>query len=337
MRRHLLHVALVLTTVLGAAPIRAEELKQVSRYRLEGEFRDIMGFDVDAQGNIVVVDSERPAVVKFDPKGRRIAAHTVSGKGYCEVSSPTAVTMTADGYVVYDVDRQYLLLFDRRGQCQSDQRQFTFQAGAGALSAFPNQRLVGAGSLMKKIRGERCVFFSTDAYAQSGRCLLNITDDRLWLLYGREYADASATTAYFMVPYEPVLHISDGLAPARAIPLQGLGLARAELPSDEHVIRADRALAYAFYNRNTVVEGVGAVRSGAVVATRTAGTQHRIDLRYFRGSSPTASASTSFTLPPVVGAYFLHIRGDGADRVYVLLASGKYPAVRYETVVYQLR
>lgn len=337
MRRHLLHVVVALATVLGSGATRAEELRQVLRYRLEGEFRHVLGFDVDRQGNLVVVDSERPAILRFDPKGRRTASHTQSGKRYCETSSPTAVTMTADGYVVYDIDRQYLLLFNPRGECQSDQRQFTFQAGAGGLTSFPDQRLVGAGSLMKKARGERCVFFSTDAYARSPKCLLNITDDSLWLLYGREYTDASATTAYFMVPYEPVLYVSDGSTPAHAARLQGLGLQAAVLPSDEHVIRADRALAYAYYNQQSVVEGVGALRSGAVVAVRTPGTQHRIDLRYFKNGSVTASASTSFSVPPVVGGYLLHIRGDGTDRVYVLLASGKYPALRYEAVVYQLR
>lgn len=336
MRRYPLHHALVLCAfaILGAGTLHAEELRLIARYPIQGAFRQISGFDIDRHGNLLVADSEAPAVVRIDAAGKRIASYSQPGKSYCEISGPTAVAATMDGFVLFDFARQHLLQFGPGGECQSDDLLRTFQSG-GAL-AMSGNRMIGGGSLMKKRPGERCVFFSTDSEGSSATCLLTITDDKLWFLYGREFADASKTTAYFMVPYDPVLYISNGTAAAKPVPLRGLGVGGATLPADELQIRMDRARYYDFYNRQSVVEGVAATRAGVVVATRTPGKEHRVDLRYFKDGSATASAAASLTMAPVIGGYPVHIRGNGDDRVVLLIAKGKHPSLRYEAVVYQI-
>jgi hypothetical protein len=336
MRHSPLHVVLCAFAVLGAGTLRAEELRQIARYPIQGVFRHIKGFDIDRHGNLLVVDSEAPAVVRIDPIGKRIESYSQPGKQYCEISGPAAVFATMNGFVLFDWNRQHLLRFGPDGECQSDDLLRTFQAGVLATSG---GRIVGGGSLMPKIKGERCVFFSTDfeASASSATCHLNITDDKLWLLYSRQFVDGSRTAAYYMTPYEPVLYIANGTAAARAIPLRGLGVARATLPADELQIRMDRTKFYDFYNRQTVIEGVAATRAGVIVATRTPGKEHQVHLRYFKDGSATASATTSLTIAPVTGAYPLHIRGNGDDRVYVLIAKGKHPSLSYEAVIYQIR
>jgi len=322
--------------ILGAANLDAEELRQVARYPIQGVFRHIKGFDIDRNGDLLVVDSEAPAVVRINANGKRIESYSQPGKQYCEISGPAAVVATMNGFVLFDWDRQHLLRFGRDGECQSDDLLRTFQASVLAISG---GRIVGGGSLMKMIPGERCVFFSTDleGSASSATCLLNIKDDKLWLLYARQFVDASRTAAYYMTPYEPVLYISNGTAAAKAIPLRGLGVASATLPADELQIRMDRTKFYDFYNRQTVIEGVAATRAGVVVATRTPGKEHQVNLRYFKDGSATASAATSLTIAPVTGGYPLHIRGNGDDRVVLLIAKGKHPALSYEAVVYQIR
>jgi hypothetical protein len=335
-RSRLLLLVVYAFVVLGASTLRAEELRQIGRYPIQGAFRHIKGFDIDRYGNLLVVDSEAPAVIRVDAKGKRIASYSQAGKHYCEISGPAAVIATANGFVLFDWARQHLLRFGSDGECQSDDLLRTFQAGALTVSG---GRIIGSGSLMKKIPGERCVFFSTDleASASSATCLLNITDDKLWLLYGRQFVDASRTAAYYMTPYDPVLYVSNRTAVATAVPLRGLGIAPATLPADELQIRMDRTKFYDFYNRQTVVEGVAATRTGVVVATRTPGKEHKVDLQYFKDGAGTASAAISLTMAPVTGGYPLHIRGNGEDRVVLLIAKGKYPALSYEAVVYQVR
>ncbi len=332
-----LHLVLCAFAILGAGTLRAEELRLVARYSFQGVFSHIKSFDIDPQGNLLVVDSDAPAVVRIDAGGKRIGSYSQPGKAYCEISGPEAVAATTDGFVLFDFARQHLLRFGPDGECQSDDLLRTFQTN-GAL-AMSGSRLVGGGSLMKKKKGERCVFFSTDsdASAASATCLLTIYDDKLWLLYGRRFVDASKTTAYYMTPYDPVLYVSNGTAVARALPLRGLGVGGATLPADELQIRMDRAKFFDFYNRQTVIEGVAATRAGVVVATRTPGKEHRVDLRYFKDGSATASAAASLTMTPVTGAYPVHIRGNGDDRVVLLIAKGKYPSLRYEAIVYQIR
>lgn len=319
----------------GARTAYAEELRLIARYPIQGEFRHIQGFDIDRDGSLLLVDREAPAVVRIDATGRRIASYSQPGKRYCEISAPTAVAATTDGFVLFDFARQHLLRFGPKGDCQSDDLLRTFQATGGL--AMSGNRLIGGGSLMKLMPGERCVFFSTDAIGASPTCLLTIKDDKLWLLYGRRFIAASKTTAYYMVPYEPVLYISNGTAVARAVPLAGLGIPVATLPADELQIRMDRGRYFDFYNRQAVIEGVAATRVGVVVATRTPGKEHRVDLRYFKDGSATASASASLMIAPVTGGYPVHIRGNGDDRVYVLIAKGTHPSLHYEALVYQIR
>lgn len=338
MHRHqLLHVVLCALGILGAGNLRAEDLRLIARYPIEGAFRHITGFDIDRHGNLLVADAETPAVVRINANGRRIGSYSQAGKRYCEISKPTAVAATTDGFVLFDFARQHLLRFGPNSECQSDDLLRTFQTD-GPL-AMSGSRLVGGGSLMNKKPGERCVFFSTDSEATSSSvtCLLTITDDTLWLLYGREFVDASKATAYYMAPYEPVLYISNGTAVATAVSLQGLGVTGVALPADEREIRRDRAKFFDFYNRQAVIEGVAATRAGVVVATRTPGKEHRVDLRYFKDGSATASAAASLTIAPVTGGYPVHIRGNGDDRVYLLIAKGQHPSLRYEAVVYQIR
>jgi hypothetical protein len=62
-----------------------------------------------------------------------------------------------------------------------------------------------------------------------------------------------------------------------------------------------------------------------------------VDLRYFKDGSATASAAASLAIAPATGAYPVHIRGDGDDRVVLLIAKGKHPSLRYEAVVYKIR
>lgn len=335
-RSPLLLLVLCAFAILGTDTLRAEELRQVARYPIEGVFRHIKGFDIDRHGNLLVVDTEAPAVVRIDPNSKRVESYSQPGKRHCEISGPAAVIAMMNGFVLFDWDRQHLLRFGPDGDCQSDVLLRTFQTDVLTMTG---GRIVGGGTLIPKVRGERCIFFSTDidASASSSKCLLNIKDDKLWLLYAREFVDASRTTAYYMTPYDPVLYVSNGTAAARAIPLRGLGVARATLPADELQIRMDRTKFYDFYNRQTVVEGVAATRAGVVVATRTPGKEHQVHLRYFKDGSATASAATSLTMAPVTGAYPLHIRGNGEDRVYVLIAKGKHPSLRYEAVIYQIR
>jgi hypothetical protein len=336
LKRLLPSLILCAFAILGAAALHAEELRQIARYPIQGVFRHIKGFDIDRNGNLLVVDSEAPAMVRIDANGKRIESYSQPGKKYCEISGPAAVVATMNGFVLFDWNRQHLLRFGRDGECQSDDLLRTFQADVLAMSG---GRIVGGGSLMKLIPGERCVFFSTDleASASSATCLLNIKDDTLWLLYGREFVGTSKTTAYYMTPYEPVLYISNGTAVAKAVSLHGLGVAGAAVPADEREIRRDRAKFFDFYNRQTVIEGVAATRAGVVVATRTPGKEHQVNLRYFKDGSGTASANTSLTIAPVTGGYPLHLRGDGDDRVVLLIAKGKHPALSYEAVVYQIR
>jgi hypothetical protein len=332
----LLHLIYCAFAILGAGPVRAEELRQIARYQVDGAFRNISSFAVDRQGNLLVVDHDGPAVVRVDPTGKRIGSYSQPGKSYCEISGPSAVAGTRDGFVLFDFRRQHLLRFGPDGECQSDDLARTFQASTLAMSG---TRMVGGGSLMKKVPGQRCVFFSTDFADSPGSsaCLLTIKNDKLWLLYGRQFVDASLTTAYYMAPYEPVLYTSNGTTEAHAVALQGLGIAPAVLPSNEEQIRMDRARFYDFYNGQTVIEGVAATSKGVVVAVRTPGNEHRVDLRYFRGNSTTASAVASLTIAPVTGAYPVHIRGNGRDLVYVLIAKGRYPSLHYDVVVYQIR
>ena len=336
MRHSPLHLVLIAFAILGAGTVRAEELRQVARYPIEGSFRHIKGFDIDRDGNLLVVDTEAPAVVRVDPNGKFVDSYSQPGKKYCEISGPAAVIATMNGFVLFDWGRQHLLKFGPDGECVSDELLRTFQTDVMTMSG---GRILGGGTLMPKVRGERCIFFSTDidASAASSKCLVNIKDDKLWLLYARQFVDASRTAAYYMTPYDPVLYVSNGTAPAKAIPLRGLGVARATLPANELQIRMDRTKFYDFYNAQTVVEGVAATRAGVVVATRTPGKEHQVHLRYFKNGSATASATASLNMAPVTGAYPLHIRGNGEDRVYVLIAKGKHPSLRYEAVIYQLR
>lgn len=331
----LLRVVHCLLAILGTGALRAEELRLVARYPIEGVFRHVKSFTVEPRGNLLVVDSEGPLVVQVDSAGKRVRTYSQSGRRYCEIAGPTAVASVADGFVLFDFGRQHLLRFGPNGECQSDDLLRTFQADAMAMKG---NRIVGAGSLMKKVPGERCVFFSTDSAASltSAACLLTIKNDKLWLLYGREFVDASGTAAYYMVPYEPVLYISNGTAAARAVPLRGLGVTAATLPSNEEQIRMDRTRFFDFYNGQALVEGVAATSAGVVVAARTPGNASKLDLQYFKDGSPTASATASLMLPRVAGAYPVHIRGNGGDRVYVLVANGTHPSLHYEVVVYQL-
>jgi len=335
MRRHPLLVVFAFA-IFGAGTLRAEELRLTARFPIQGLFRNIRGFDIDRRGNLLVVDSEAPLVVRIDASGNAIDSYSQPGKRYCEIAAPAAVIATMDGFVLFDWDRQHLMRFGREGECQSDDVLRTFQAGALTTSG---GRIVGGGSLMPKVKGERCVFFSTDfeASASSATCLLNIKDDKLWLLYARQFVDGSRTAAYYMTPYEPVLYVSNGTASAKAIPLAGLGVPRATLPANELQIRMDRTKFYDFYNGQTVIEGVAAARAGVVVATRTPGKEHQVQLRYYKDGAATASAAASLNIAPVTGAFPLHIRGDGEDRVYVLVAKGKHPSLSYEVFVYQIR
>jgi hypothetical protein len=337
MHDHPVHLLILCAlAVLGAGILRAEELRQVARYPVEGVFRHVKGFDVDRSGNLLVIDSEAPAVVRIDAKGKRIASYSQPGKQYCQITAPTAGIVTKNGFVLFDWGSQRLLRFGPGGECESDHVLRTFQAGVLATTG---DRIAGGGSLMPKIRGERCVFFSTDfdASASSATCLLNITDDKLWLLYGRQFVDASKSAAYYMTPYEPVLYTSNGIGPASAIPLNGLGIVRPTLPADELQIRMDRTRFYNFYNGQTVIEGVAATRAGVVVATRRPGKENQVHLYYFKDGSSNASATTSLAMDPVTGGYPLHIRGSGEDRVVLLIAKGKYPSLTYEAVIYQIR
>jgi hypothetical protein len=323
--------------LLGATVSGAEELRISSRFTLDGTFHHIASFTVDAQGSLIIADSDAPSVVKVDQVGRRIATFSRPGSSYCEVQEPSAVTVTNEGFLVFDMGRQHLLAFSTDGECLSDQLARTFQT-AGPLTR-RGTRLVAGGSLLKKKRGERCVFFSTDSAGSpsSAVCLLNITDDRRWLLYGREYVAASRRSVYYMNPYEPVLYTSDGLTGAKAVPLSGLGVPTATLPTNERAIRMDRASFYKFYNGQTLVEGIAATRSGIVVVTRTPGNAARLDVRYFRDGATTPSAATTLSIPPVIGAFPVVVRGYDDDRVCLLVAKGTYPSLRYEAVIFQVR
>src|SRR4051794_24602435 len=171
---HLARLVLWPLAILAAGTVRAEELRLIARYQIQGTFRHITGFDIDGHGNLLVADSEAPAVVRIDTNGKRIGSYAQAGRRYCEIAKPTAVAATTDGFVLFDFARQHLLRFGRNSECQSDDLLRTFQTDGGLKMI--GSRLVGAGSLMNKKRGERCVFFSTDSEASvsSATCLLTI-------------------------------------------------------------------------------------------------------------------------------------------------------------------
>ena len=341
-RRHqgasafLLALTFGLTVCAGYA--RGEELRLLRRYALQAEFKHVLGFDITRGGEIIVVDYAKPAILRFDQFGKQQQSYSQSGRHYCEIAGPKAIAATSNGFMVWDQTKHTLLRFGVDGECESETLGKNFETPGGAL-AWAGNRTIGGGSLMKFPLGRRCVFFSTDAQGTAEpSCLLWLDNDQLWLLYGREFVAATANTAYFMMPYEPVLYESSPpTSPARPIRLDGLTLPTPALPANYQSILSDRKRFFDFLASQSLVEGVAATAGGVVVATRTPGKQHRIDLRYYRRGSRSATAKAFLIIDPPSGGFPLHIRGDGNKQVYLLIAKGTFPSLHYEALVYEVR
>ena len=321
----------------AAASRDTAELVRLREFPLSGTFRHVQGFAVTPDGGIVVVDHEAPAVLQFDAQGALVRSFSHAGMRHCEISGPEAVAVSDERVVIWDQRRHHLLQFDRDGTCLADDAITTYEIDRGALS-FAGGHLVAAGDTLV---GADCAFFSIDPEQprEIDDCHQALGSTAMWLLYGRSYVAARPDRSYFAVPYQSLLWQAGprgGHAEPRKV--DAPSIRAVPLPENERQIRSTRKLYYDFYNAQTVIEGVAAVADGIVLVTGApAGAKRKLLLAHYTDGSPSAGATAVVGIDNAPGAYAVHVRGDGKQRVHLLVARGTWPSLHYSVLVYELR
>lgn len=327
---------LAILTVVEITPARAATLALTGQYKLESLLRHAVSFDVVGSDRVVVADYDAPAIILFDARGARQRSFSRPGRAHCEIAGPRAVAASAQGIAVWDQQRHHLLQFDWDGTCSEDDVIVDWEIAAGAMTIRDHKLLV-AGSV-----GESpCVFFSVDLrQPRLASCLYSVANEPILLLYAREFVTSGPRFNYFALPYESIIRRSNSgaMPPARALFVRGINLPKPILPANERQIRSTRKLFFEFYNAQQLIEGIAAVSDGFVVVTRTpSGPKYQVDLYYYVDGSTTPAAASTFATEAVVGAYPVNVRGDGGKHVYLLVAHGSWPSLRYEVMTYEIR
>jgi hypothetical protein len=303
---------------------------------LSGKFQNVLGFDVTPDGGVVVVDRDAPAIVAFDKAGRLVRSYSHPGARHCEITTPEAVAVTPRGIAVWDQKRHHLMRFTAEGVCVADDVVLDYEIDRGALARVTGGFLAGGDTLT----GPPCaLFFVGDGSpAQLKSCFHTVADQARWLLYGRSYVASRADTVYFAVPYDSTVWTSNGLG-RRAFPLRSSSgrIPQEAIPADERQIRSSRTRYYDFYESRRVVEGLAAVDRGVVLVTGSPDSRRQVTMTLFRDDGSEGGATTTFSIDDPRGVYAVHARGDGRKRVYLLLAHGNFPSVRYSVRVYEIR
>jgi len=303
---------------------------------LSGKFQNVLGFDVTPDGGTVVVDRDAPAVSAFDSQGHLVRSYSSPGTRHCEITTPEAVAVTPRGIAVWDQKRHHFLRFTSNGVCVADDVVFDYEIDRGALTRVAGGFVAGGDTLT----GRPCaLFFIADAApTQLKSCLHRVTDQARWLLYGRSFVATRANKSYFAVPYESTVWMSDGVTEAaRSLRASTGRIAEEPIPADERQIRSSRTRYYEFYASKHVVEGLAAVDHGVVLVTASpAGSRRELTMTLIRDDG-SEGGSTTLSTDGARGVYSTHVRGDGHDRVYLLIAHGAFPAVTYSVATYEIR
>lgn len=303
---------------------------------LAGKFQNILGFDLMPDGGVIVVDRDAPAISAFDKEGRLVRSYSQPGSRHCEVTTPEAVAVTPRGIAVWDQKRHHLLRFKADGVCVADDVVFDYEIDRGALTRVDRGFVAGGDTLT----GSPCALFviADAAPVQLKSCLHTVADKARWLLYGRSYVATRASTSYFAVPFESTVWMSNGLHGGAVSLRSSLGrLPQQPIPQDERQIRSTRTRYYDFYASGRVVEGLAAVDGGVVLVTASpAGSRREVTMTLLRDDGSEAGTST-VAVESARGAYATSVRGDGRNRVYLLLAQGVWPSVTYRVATYEIR
>jgi hypothetical protein len=302
---------------------------------LPGKFQDVLGFDVTPDGGVVVVDRDAPAITSFDRDGHLVRSYSHPGTRHCEITSPEAVAVTPHGIAVWDQKRHHLIRFTQDGVCVADDVVLDYEVDRGALARVAGGFVAGGDTL----EGSPCalLFIADTAPAQVKSCLHTVADQPRWLLFGRSYVATHTGTAYFAVPYESTVWMSRGLHEASALRASAGRIPQQPIPEDERQIRSTRSRYYDFYALRRVVEGLAATDRGVVLVTaQPSGSRREITMTLLRDDGTEAGATT-LTADGARGVYSTHVRGDGRNRVYLLLAHGVFPAVNYSVAIYEIR
>ena len=327
-----------MTVLLCAATIAdCATIALARKYPLRASIRNAVSFDVDpAGGQIVVADHDGPAILWFNANGDLAHTYAKHGTSLCQMGAPRAVAFARHDVVIYDSTRHHLLQFESDGSCAADDVLPEWESPNGVIGAKGDTLYVAGDDAAS---GD-CVFFSIDLRHPTHvrTCFWSLADQRLIILFARQYLTVGADSVIYADPYEAVVRESKHGQPATSIILSGLDIPQYSIPANDIAIRSNRKLFFEFYNGKKVLEGVAAVTGGFVAVTRTpVNGKNRIDLDYYARGASVPSATASFTTDAVTGVYPLSVRGDGKGSAYLLIAHGSWPAPQYEVYVYEVR
>lgn len=328
----------VVTVLLCAATVAdCATIALARRYPLRASIRHAVSFDIDrAGGQVVVADHDGPAILWFNANGDLVRTYAKHGTSLCQMGAPRAVAFARHGVVIYDSTRHHLLQFESDGACAADDVLPEWESPNGVMETKGDTLYVAGDDAAV---GD-CVFFTIDLRHPTHvrTCLGSLSDQRLIILFARQYLSLGADSVIYADPYEAVVRESRHGQPAETRTLGALDIPQYSIPANDIAIRSNRKLFFEFYNGKKVLEGVAAVTGGFVAVTRTpANGKNRIDLNYYARGASVPSATASLTTDAVTGVYPVSVRGDGKSSAYLLVAHGTWPAPQYEVYVYEMR